>query len=101
MTDRLQNFGYVTLTFALDCPPAPAGSVVRAHEFHYSRLEGLAEDAAVFHAEKADGRAWPGGLRKGNVYAAYPHLYFYGCPEFCDAFIAACLDYQRGRKGRS
>ncbi|MDR1920300.1 MAG: cobyrinate a,c-diamide synthase, partial [Candidatus Adiutrix sp.] len=38
MTRRLQNFGYVESRFEEDTVLGPAGTKIRAHEFHHSRL---------------------------------------------------------------
>ena len=105
MTARLQPFGYVTLTLREDCLIGPAGTRLRAHEFHYSRL--LAPDPpsaaapAVFSAAKADGRTWDGGLSKNNVLAMFPHLHFHSCPEAAARFIERCRRYRREREKRA
>ena len=38
MTDRLVDFGYVTVTFTQDCLLGPRGTTIRGHSFHYSRM---------------------------------------------------------------
>ncbi len=78
MTARLQNFGYCSVDWD--------GVVVRAHEFHHSKL--IPEDATpnyelAFHIRKPElERHWQGGLRRGNILAGYPHIHFYANFEF-------------------
>lgn len=105
MTTRLQPFGYVTLTLRNDCLIGPAGTHLRAHEFHYARLltpdPPLAASPVVFRAAKADGRSWDGGLSKNNVLAMFPHLHFYSCPEAAARFVECCRQRRREREERA
>lgn len=105
MTPRLQPFGYVTLTLREDCLLGPAGTRLRAHEFHYSRLTApeppLTAPPAVFSAAKADGRAWDGGLSKKNTLAMFPHLHFHSCPEAAARFIERCRQYRLEKEKRA
>ncbi|MDR3175189.1 MAG: cobyrinate a,c-diamide synthase [Desulfovibrio sp.] len=110
MTPRLQTFGYARARLRAACPLGPAQRAFFAHEFHYSRIvapEGKPEgksDAALFFPlmdmEKADGRAWSGGLWKKNTVAGYAHLYFRGCPEVAASFLAFCRALREGKKKR-
>lgn len=93
MTKRLQNFGYVEVNFAEDNVLGPAGSKVRAHEFHHSRLEGD-EPEYMLKMIKNKKRSWAGGLAKKNVLAAYPHLHFQANPDLPRHFIALCGKYR-------
>lgn len=109
MTERLQNFGYVRVTFLKDCLLGPAGFSFRAHEFHYSFLE-LPEDEAhgaehdplangaspVFLIQKPDGRTWYGGLQKGRVLAGFPHLHFHACRGAAAHFVTVCRNHSYG-----
>ena len=89
MTERLQNFGYVSVGFNRDTVLGPAGTLIRAHEFHHSRLEGEEPDYALA-VKKSSTRSWPGGLTKKNVLAAYPHLHFWANPAVPDYFLNHC-----------
>lgn len=89
MTKRLQNFGYVEVSFKEDTVLGPAGTRVRAHEFHHSRLEGEERPYAL-SIKKNERRAWEGGLVKNNVLAAYPHLHFYANPDLARNFVEGC-----------
>ncbi|MBL8798220.1 MAG: cobyrinate a,c-diamide synthase [Planctomycetia bacterium] len=79
MQPRRAALGYVTLTTRQHSLLGPAGTVVRGHEFHYSRLEPLGP--LHYAAELDDGRERrPDGLVAGNLYAGYAHLHFGSCP---------------------
>ncbi|MDR2489357.1 MAG: cobyrinate a,c-diamide synthase [Desulfovibrio sp.] len=104
MTTRLQPFGYVTLTPHQDCLLGAAGTRLRAHEFHYARLLApeppVPPTPAVFSAAKAGGASWKGGLRKRNVLAMFPHLFFHACPQVAARFLKSCRRY-RHEKGNT
>ncbi len=101
LTPRLQNFGYVTVTFDRDTPLGPAGTVIRAHEFHHSRLEGEALDSRlpdhVATIRKSAARSWTGGLTRRNVLAAYPHLHFHANPALASHFLNQCRQFRARR----
>jgi cobyrinic acid a,c-diamide synthase len=92
MKERLniKRFGYI------DCK-SPDGESVRAHEFHYSDLEGLSgKEKYYFDIQKPGGdRRWRCGFMKENTIAGYPHIHFYSNLEFFKSlFIRAkrCKD---------
>lgn len=77
MTRRPVGHGYAVAEFVEDSPIADRGTVVRGHEFHYSKLylrDGETKVVArlVRGAGMGDGRD---GLLKGNVYAQYMHVH--------------------------
>ena len=79
MHDRPQGRGYVRLREMATFPwpgPSPGGGEVAAHEFHYSRLEGLSDDLRfayeVLRGDGLDGQH--DGLVYKNVLASYTHL---------------------------
>lgn len=84
-TDRLQRFGYVTLTAAADNLLCRVGEAIRAHEFHYYDSTGNGDG---FIAEKARGGAeYPCVHATDTLYAGFPHLYFPANPAFAEAFV--------------
>ncbi|MDL2291307.1 hypothetical protein LJC09_04305, partial [Desulfovibrio sp. OttesenSCG-928-F20] len=106
MTSGLQPFGYVTLNLEQDCLLGPANTQFKAHEFHYSVLQAPAKNntapcpelrEGVMRAEKADGRAWQGGLARMATLAWYPHLHFRGCPDAARNFLTACASWAQKR----
>lgn len=72
MTDRLQRFGYVTVTDA-------DGATFPAHEFHHSVAEPTAPLPTAFEVRKGE-KCWREGYVYRNVLAGYPHLHFFDRP---------------------
>jgi cobyrinic acid a,c-diamide synthase len=103
MTDSLQHFGYVELMMNQASLFGPAGLKVRAHEFHYSRLDTMEELPGVYRVSKQQwgGRqaSWSGGLTCKNVLAGYPHLHFWANPRLAENFILRCREYGKGMTG--
>ena len=73
MTDRLQRFGYVTVTDR-------DGQTFPAHEFHYSVVEPTAPLDTRFEIAKGE-RRYREGYEYKNVLAGYPHIHFCDRPE--------------------
>ncbi len=106
MTDSLQHFGYVELTMTRATVLGPAGAKIRAHEFHYSRLDtvgargGAGAVSGAYQVSKRRGSGttvnWPGGMTYKNVLAGYPHLHFWANPELAENFIHHCREYGKG-----
>ncbi|MCC8193574.1 MAG: cobyrinate a,c-diamide synthase [Deltaproteobacteria bacterium] len=95
MTGNLQRFGYAEVEFLRDTALGPAGSRVRAHEFHYSRLVDEGGDACL--RMRKDTVSWTGGLATKNVLAAYPHIHFYSNPALARNFLARCAAFKGKR----
>lgn len=90
-TGKLTRFGYITLTggrvFGRDV------GEIRSHEFHYFDTEDPGSD---FLAEKPSGnRSWRCIHSRENLFAGFPHLYYYANTKLPLAFLDAC----RERKG--
>lgn len=95
-TDRLRRFGYVTLRAEKDGMLCPAGSSVKAHEFHYFDSSDCGSDMT---AVKADGRSWLCVHASGSLYAGFPHIYFYSDPSAAVRFAERCAEYAKSRRG--
>lgn len=87
--DKLGRFGYITLeggmVFGKDTGPIPA------HEFHYFDSDCCGESFTARKPESS--RSWKCIHSEKNLFAGYPHLYFYGNPVVPLAFTEACLAY--------
>ena len=92
----LQRFGYITMTARSDNLLCEKGEQIRAHEFHYWDSEC---PGTLFLAEKQDGRSWTAGIGTENLYAGFPHLYFYARPEMALRFVKKCAAYRRRASG--
>jgi cobyrinic acid a,c-diamide synthase len=90
MTERLVQFGYVTVEFAEDCLLGRKGTVVRGHSFHYSRIASQGEVQTSYHVQYSmSGKEEMEGFGQGNVLASYIHLHFRANPAVAENFVAA------------
>lgn len=87
MESRLQAIGYREVCTRQSTLLGPAGTCLRGHEFHHSRLEGeLPEESLAFRVgERALGYA------SGNVLASYVHLHFGSNPAAAEHLVNQCL----------
>ncbi|SBV98830.1 Cobyrinic acid A,C-diamide synthase [uncultured delta proteobacterium] len=97
MTGKLQRFGYAEAEFCRETVLGPAGTRVRTHEFHYSRIEPEDGTEGCYRMRKDGVTPWRGGLASGNVLAAYPHIHFYSNPSLPRNFLARCGAFKAGR----
>ena len=94
-TNRLQRFGYVTLTAQEDSMFCAAGGSIRAHEFHYYESE---DPGRGFKAEKPGGkRGWECVHTGRTLYAGFPHLYLPANPGFAESFAQKAAEYSAGK----
>jgi cobyrinic acid a,c-diamide synthase len=90
MTDRLVQFGYVTVEFTEDCLLGRKGTVVRGHSFHHSRITSQGAVATSYHVQYSmSGKEELEGFRQGNVLASYIHLHFRANPAVAENLVAA------------
>jgi cobyrinic acid a,c-diamide synthase len=83
MTSRL-TLGYRRAAVHRDTPVAPAGAVVRGHEFHYSRTNPPGD---ALHLTARFG-AGPEGHATPRLLATYLHLHLGGDPTPAERFVA-------------
>lgn len=76
MTQRLQRFGYVTVSDA-------DGYAFPAHEFHHSLVEATAPLHTRFEVVRGD-RHYREGYQYKNTLAGYPHIHFFERPELAE-----------------
>ncbi len=66
---------------------------IRGHEFHYY---DTTDNGSACTASKAwNGRSWSCMHLKDNLFAGFPHLYYYSNPKLPERFLMACLDYRK------
>jgi cobyrinic acid a,c-diamide synthase len=84
MTGRL-TLGYRRATAGAPSVLAGAGTDVRGHEFHYSRVEpaGGAKPAWLLDGERAE------GFVAGGVHASYLHIHWAAFPGLPERLVAA------------
>ena len=87
MTSRPQGHGYVIAEAIEGNPFLPAGTIIRGHEFHNSRIVNWQGKSFTAYRLKrgnglGDGRD---GLVYRNVLASYTHLHAAGSPGWADS----------------
>jgi len=98
MTVRPQGHGYVIAEAADGHPFLSAGTIMRGHEFHNSRVVNRREDlSTAYRLLRGNGL---GGGRDGlvyrNVLASYTHLHASGSPGWAEGLVAwACADINK------
>ncbi|HWP95265.1 MAG TPA: cobyrinate a,c-diamide synthase [Syntrophomonadaceae bacterium] len=102
MTRKLQALGYVEATALGDSILAGTGDVLRAHEFHYSTIEGLSPEQSALiltggrrMEERTDGYAG------GGLFASYLHLHLRSNPLVACHFLNACQAYHDSLRASS
>ena len=89
MTEKLVRFGYLSLSAKEENPYLPLGEEIRGHEFHYFDSE---QNGASCIAKKPSGkRQWACIAAQGNIFAGFPHLYYYSNIEFAKRFLERCV----------
>jgi cobyrinic acid a,c-diamide synthase len=89
MTNKLVDFGYVTVTLTQDCLLGPRGSTIRGHSFHYSRICSGPELATSYQVDfSLSGKQQREGFTCGKVLASYVHLHFGANPTVARHFAA-------------
>ena len=90
-TDSLVRFGYVELSFPEAGLFGPAGTRLKAHEFHYY---DSSENGSQALAKKTNGREYACAFYGERLYAGYPHLYLPAAPKAALAFYEKCLTFK-------
>jgi cobyrinic acid a,c-diamide synthase len=94
-TQKLQRFGYIHLTAKTDNLLCKKDEGFPAHEFHYWDSTACGDS---FTAKKASNSlTWSCVHSSKNIFAGFPHLYFYSKPEIVNNFISKCLEYNNGQ----
>lgn len=94
-TDRLCRFGYIEIKTKQGGLAGPAGTRIRAHEFHYC---DSTENGADCVARKPIGdKSYDCMVNTATIFAGFPHLYYYSNPDIAKNFVRACIMYQAER----
>ncbi|MDO5036992.1 MAG: cobyrinate a,c-diamide synthase [Tissierellia bacterium] len=92
LTDRLQNFGYGSLSFEKDHLLGTRDKPIKSHEFHYSRLDREGED--ILTQKPQSRKNWKSGQVGDHLFASYSHLHLASDPDLMDAFISRARQYK-------
>ena len=95
MLAQRHALGYVEVALAADGLWGRAGTTLRGHEFHYSKIvnnQTAAEDwqPAYCLRRRDDPSAQADGFTKAGVLASYAHLHWAAQPEMARQFVVAC-----------
>ena len=96
MEDRPHGHGYTVIRADAANPFFPVGTVLRGHEFHYSRLVEPACPGVATAFEVQRGHCLNGqrdGIVYRNVLATYSHVHALAAPEWARAFVDAALQH--------
>ncbi len=104
MTDRPQGHGYVIAEAEEDNPFLPAGTTIRGHEFHNSRIVNWQGELSIAYRLTRGNGLGRGrdGLVYQNVLASYTHFHAAGSPGWAEGLVAkacACADQAAHRYG--
>jgi cobyrinic acid a,c-diamide synthase len=96
-----QGHGYTIMECVNPNPFFEQGTIIRGHEFHYSRIVEKIDPeshAFAFKLKKGHGivAGWDGACYK-NVLAGYSHIHAVGNESWANAMIAAAGSYRRNR----
>jgi cobyrinic acid a,c-diamide synthase len=101
MGKKPQGHGYTILEVMAGNPYFPAGTRLKGHEFHYSRIrpEPGPKERLAFRVVRGAGI---GGQRDGlvykNVLATFTHLHALGAPQWAPSLVARARQYQQARQ---
>jgi cobyrinic acid a,c-diamide synthase len=97
MTERLVQFGYVTVELLSDCLAGPAGTTVRGHSFHHSRiaphvdLSAIPKVYGVTYSLSGNHEIEGFGMEGLRVLASYIHVHFRTHRDVAANFVEAAL----------
>jgi cobyrinic acid a,c-diamide synthase len=101
---RPQAHGYTIVKVTRKNPFYKCGTVLRGHEFHYSKLinsdmKGTVSSLVfkMLRGEGIDGKR--DGLCYKNVFATYTHLHALGSPEWAEGMIRVTKGVQKTYRG--
>lgn len=90
---KLEHFGYIELTSNRKNDFMNEGDTIRGHEFHYWESDIPGDD---FLAQKPYSKqAWFCAHALSNVYAGFPHLYFWSNTRFAKNFVRAADEFRK------
>lgn len=90
-TAKLQRFGYVRLYAKENNLLCNKNEELLAHEFHYWDSENCGSGFTA--VKESSGKQWDCVHAKENLYAGFPHLYFYANISAAEKFVEACYKF--------
>jgi cobyrinic acid a,c-diamide synthase len=97
LDDRPQGHGYVEAIVEEGNPFFAAGTTLRGHEFHYTRVAGAMEARTTLRLARGVGcGGGHDGVVVDNVCASYTHLHAEGTPRWAPALVELAVAARRG-----
>jgi cobyrinic acid a,c-diamide synthase len=97
--DTPEGHGYEEVLADQPNPFVPAGTIVRGHEFHYSKVAGDGPMETAFKVRRGVGLGnGRDGIVKNRVLASYLHLHGLASPDWANWLVRAALEYKRERE---
>ena len=98
MKKKPQAHGYTIAEIDRPNPFYPLGTLLHGHEFHYSAVAGIAEEAlqySAFSMQRGKGiKDKRDGICFNNVLGTYTHIHALGSPEWASGLINCALKYK-------
>lgn len=94
-TDKLTRFGYITLKTNFATIFGETGTEMKGHEFHY--WDSSENGNACTAVKPNRNRSWQCVYADKNIFAGFPHLYFYSNISAAFKFIEKCGEYSEVR----
>lgn len=97
---RPQAHGYTVLTVGRNSPFLEEGTVVRGHEFHYSRIVDLdLLPPMAYHVTRGGGINGVGdGLVMNKVLGCYTHIHALGTPGWASAMVRKAKEFRKQKQ---
>lgn len=101
MEPRLRSLGYREITLLRDCLLGPAGTRIRGHEFHYSRMTGAMDGhEPVYGVTARTGlEQISAGYGVGGALGSYIHLHWGSNPTAARSLVEKCSRYRIEQSG--
>jgi cobyrinic acid a,c-diamide synthase len=98
LEDKPQGHGYSRLIVDRENPFFGAGTIINAHEFHYTRIFSGGERVQTACAVEFGSGSYAkrDGLIKGRTMATYFHIHALGTPDWAPAFVLQAKQYRAG-----
>lgn len=93
---RLGRFGYIDVKMEKDSVIGPAGTEIKAHEFHYWESDDPGKGAEA--VKPSGSRKWKCIRAEGSLFAGFPHLWLASSPEAALCFVEKCREYRKKKE---
>lgn len=101
-----QAHGYSIVEVVNKNPFFPEGTILRGHEFHYSKPVGAMEKmngfSYTFRMKRGNGiHGKMDGICYKNVLATYTHLHAFGADEWAEGILKKAIEFKNVKKGKA